>query len=574
MRVLLVAVLALGAALAKPPPAFGPPAAAPWAAYAAAKPGPVFSRSLVGLGGVGAPDTSAPEDEFPSSGMGTGPLGSMGPMGPMSPFMKIKPFLPTKPTFMPPVVDPSKFIDMKASLLNSLFPGGFPPAGPAGLAGAAPAAYSGLAARALSPFAAPAGPFAPASPVAKPPPPAFLADLFKALSINKTVADPAAPAAAFPGAYPGGAPVPPVVDPGVFISKKAKFLSDLFAGMATTTPAPEPASPDPAAVNAQLAASLQKLLDALATPQDVSEDEPAPVGKARRAADTALLVADAKDKVVDTIIAQLAELKDGMVGAVSDLAAAQKAADAAVAAATPAPSKKPLSPYAAMWAKPTPGATAAPTRPPVAVEPVRQKVVLLGQVFDMLTEIEKNITDAMTVPAQPEAFAEETTTATPDLMDMVKAKINQVIAQTNGSSPPAPLNRTAPVFTSAAKSLRLAGEAPAPAAGPAVDPTFWIPDSAIVGPDAYLAKTKAFLSTILAAKSTPSPIARRSYKPAAYYQGQGQEQQGSPFGPTQQQQQIQPAVQQGKLSSQNPSEAALLYQLRHHHHNRQPYWWN
>ena len=45
---------------------------------------------------------------------------------------------------------------------------------------------------------------------------------------------------------------------------------------------------------------------------------------AKRASDSAALVADAKDKVVDTIIGELAEIKNSMVGAVSDLALAQK----------------------------------------------------------------------------------------------------------------------------------------------------------------------------------------------------------------------------------------------------------
>lgn len=171
---------------------------------------------------------------------------------------------------------------------------------------------------------------------------------------------------------------------------------------------------------------------------------------AKRAANSAALVADAKDKVVETIIAELAEIKNSMVGAVTDLAAAQKvincaiqhfpsslhctsemfflnvmytsrktlnaramslrgpitcllaflgdevcsallqAADAAQAAA--AVTKKPLSPYAAMWAKPSAATTA---KPPLPVEPVRQKVVLLGQVFDMLTDMEKDITSSM-----------------------------------------------------------------------------------------------------------------------------------------------------------------------------------
>lgn len=234
--------------------------------------GPLTGRSLVGLG---APLTSEEADDSPSwSGS---PMAPMAPMGPMAPFLKLKPFLPMKPTFMPPVVDPSKFIDMKASLLNSLFPGGMP-VGPSPVSGAAPAGYS-LSARALfSPFAPP-GAFTPPAPVTKPPPPAFLADLFKALNINKTVAnasDPATapyPAAAYPGAP--AFPAAPFIDPGIFISMKAKFLSDLFAGLATTpAPPPAPAAPDAAVLNAELAASLQRLLDSL-TPvaPDVPEDE-------------------------------------------------------------------------------------------------------------------------------------------------------------------------------------------------------------------------------------------------------------------------------------------------------------
>ncbi|XP_034246263.1 ice-structuring glycoprotein-like [Thrips palmi] len=557
----VVAVLALGAALAaaKPPPAPGA-AAAPWAAYVG-KPG-VMGRSLVGLG------------DDPAAGVGS----------PMSPFLKLKPFLPAKPTFMPPVVDPSAFIDMKASLLNSLFPGGLPAAPAAPVYGAAPAAYSGLSERALlSPFAAPAAPA-----VTKPPPPAFLADLFKALNINKTVANATAPAVA-PSAYPGLALSPfaaPAVDPGVFISKKAKFLSDLFAGLAVTTPAPveEPVTADPAAVNAELAATLQRLLDSLEASgaQDVPEDEVSAV-RAKRAAlvDSAALVADAKDKVVDTIIGQLAELKNGMVDAVSDLAVAQKAADAAnAAAAAAAAPKKPVSPYAAMWAKPAAGAAATTVKPPPAVEPVRQKVVLLGQVFDMLTDMEKDIATSMAVPPTTDGAAagveSPAVPATPDLMDLVRAKIGQMVAngtavnKTTSAAPAAP----ASVFTTAPKTLRLVpgAEAGAASSSAPVDPTFWIPDSPLVAPGAYLAKTKEFLANIMAAKSTPSPIVRRSYRPSYYQQTEG-----SPSAPSQQQQQPQAGGQQQKFNQQANPGAAIAYQLQqlhHHHHNRQPYWWN
>ncbi|KAJ1530327.1 hypothetical protein ONE63_005243 [Megalurothrips usitatus] len=560
----VAALVVLGAVLASAkPPAFLPGAGPADAA------GPFKGRSLVGLGAPAPADDGAAD---PSS------------FGPFSPFLKLKPFLPAKPTFMPPVVDPSKFIDMKASLLNSLFPGGLPAASP--LTGAAPPAYGGVSARALfSPFAAPAAPAA-AGPVVKPPPPAFLADLFKALNINKTVANATDPAAAYPSypapAYPGAAPSAPAVDPGVFISKKAKFLSDLFAGIATTTPAPPPAeaaAPDTAALNAELVASLKRLLDSLAAPVDAPEDEQEAAGKAlpvKRAADSAVLVADAKDKAVGTIIGELVVLKNGMVGAVADLAAAQQVRQAAdAAAATTAAPKKPLSPYAALWAKPS--STAAPAKAAPAVEPVRQKVVLLGQVFDMLTDIEKDITSSMAVPTTPdEEPAVSAPAATPSLADLVQAKISQIVAQSNTSSSalPSATNRTATAPAAVSKALRLAPPVPAPAAGVPVDPTFWIPDTAVAGPDAYLAKTKEFLSNILAAKSTPSPVVRRSYKPQ-YYQQQ-QDQQGPQ--PSQPQQPWSSSGQPAKVDAQRgPAAAAayIAYQLQHHHHhNPPPFWWN
>lgn len=76
----------------------------------------------------------------------------------------------------------------------------------------------------------------------------------------------------------------------------------------------------------------------------------------------------------------------------SQAADAAQAAQAAAAASSA--SKKPVSPYAAMWAKPGAATTAKPPAP-LPVEPVRQKVVLLGQVFDMLTDMEKDITSSM-----------------------------------------------------------------------------------------------------------------------------------------------------------------------------------
>lgn len=104
----------------------------------------------------------------------------------------------------------------------------------------------------------------------------------------------------------------------------------------------------------------------------------------------------------------------------------------------------------------------------------------------------------------PPDAATESPASPPSLMDAVKARINQIVAQNNVtlapnttssevSSPDSASGKSSP-----SKSLRLAGPAPAEgaAAGPSVDPTFWIPDSVVVGPDAYLAKTKEFLANV------------------------------------------------------------------------------
>ncbi|XP_034939738.1 uncharacterized protein [Chelonus insularis] len=235
------------------------------------------------------------------------------------------------------------------------------------------------------------------------------------------------------GPYEGFSPAP-IIDPGIFIAKKTAFLNKLFSTLATSTPAtpldfltpkstivppgfwspfettttevPVPKStivppgfwlpssviPSPGEYTQKVATFLDKLFESiklnktqLASPDKIArslglESDGTKIQVKRSIEDLQTLTA-VKDAIVDSIITELASLKTEMVNNMNDLIVSQKMV-------TTSMSKKPIKPmktaFAGFWA-PNVDYTA----------PFRQKMVVLSQIFDTLTEIQKNITVAV-----------------------------------------------------------------------------------------------------------------------------------------------------------------------------------
>lgn len=217
------------------------------------------------------------------------------------------------------------------------------------------------------------------------------------------------------GSFGPFGPFGPVVDPSAFVAKKSAFLDTLFKNLATSTPpsaitdAPPPKStivppsywvpssviPGPTEYASKVSDFLDKLFDSLnlnATAADDSDakndflrslkpDDVSPNKIARSLNDASSIVA-AKDAIVDTILSELSDLKSNMLDTLNDLITYQKTAAAAAAAST----KKPFKPFAGVFpfAKPTVDPTL----------PFKQRMTVLSQVFDMLTDLQRNITEA------------------------------------------------------------------------------------------------------------------------------------------------------------------------------------
>lgn len=209
-------------------------------------------------------------------------------------------------------------------------------------------------------------------------------------------------------------PLGPVVDPSAFIAKKSAFLDTLFKNLATSTPAspttdvlapkstvvppsfwmPSSVIPSPTEYTTKVSDFLNKLFDSLnlnATAADgsdaksdflrsVKSDDISP-NKIARSLNDASSIAAAKDAIVDVILSELGDLKSNMLETLNDLIAYEKTA--AAAAST---TKKPFKPFASVFpfAKPTVDPTL----------PFKQRMDVLSQVFDMLTDLQRNITAA------------------------------------------------------------------------------------------------------------------------------------------------------------------------------------
>ncbi|XP_076171429.1 uncharacterized protein LOC143148711 isoform X1 [Ptiloglossa arizonensis] len=223
-----------------------------------------------------------------------------------------------------------------------------------------------------------------------------------------------APKQYLPGMF---APFGPMIDPSMFIAKKSTFLDTLFKNLATSTPSPAlteapttkstivppdfwfPSSmvPNPTDYTEKVGDFLDKLFDTLKLnkttitnksdstsikndlARSIKSDEGTTQAKIARSIDDLSSINAAKDTIVNSILSELGDLKSNMVTTMNDLVAYEKSA------ATISP-KKPFKPFASsMWPKPTTDGTL----------PFQQKMTILSQVFDMLSDLQKNITLAV-----------------------------------------------------------------------------------------------------------------------------------------------------------------------------------
>ncbi|KAI4503165.1 hypothetical protein M0802_001387 [Mischocyttarus mexicanus] len=190
---------------------------------------------------------------------------------------------------------------------------------------------------------------------------------------------------------------PFAVDPSMFIEKKYSFLDTLFKNLATTTAAPSfaestpkstivppefwiPSSPfaDPAEYNDKISSFLDKLFENLTMNKTNSVDEtssPVSAPRVARSIEDVSSILAAKDSFVDSILLQLSSLKDEMISVLNDTIAYQKA----LSGPSSMVPKKPFLP--SMWMKPTVDTMLL----------YKQKMQFLDQMFDMLLELQKNV---------------------------------------------------------------------------------------------------------------------------------------------------------------------------------------
>ncbi|XP_054013115.1 uncharacterized protein LOC128894986 isoform X1 [Hylaeus anthracinus] len=221
-----------------------------------------------------------------------------------------------------------------------------------------------------------------------------------------------APKQYMPGMF---SPFGSMVDPSMFIAKKSAFLDTLFKNLATSTPLPTstevsttkstivppdfwfPSSmiPSPIEYDEKVENFLDKLFETLklnktmlakespSTKSDfarsIESDEDATEAKIVRSIDDLSSINAAKDTIVNSILSELGGLKSNMVTTMNDLVAYQKA----TSPMSPKKSFKPFGP--GMW----------PKSPVDGMLPFQQKMAILSQVFDMLSDLQRNITLAV-----------------------------------------------------------------------------------------------------------------------------------------------------------------------------------
>lgn len=103
-------------------------------------------------------------------------------------------------------------------------------------------------------------------------------------------------------------------------------------------------------------------------------------------------IADAKDEIVDSILTELGAIKSNMVSTMNDLINYEKSV-----AFNPLMKKSSKNLAANLWPSPTIDATM----------PFQQRMLLLGQVFDMLTSLQKNITTSAQAAMKAQLAATE-----------------------------------------------------------------------------------------------------------------------------------------------------------------------
>lgn len=203
----------------------------------------------------------------------------------------------------------------------------------------------------------------------------------------------------------------PMVDPSMFIIKKSAFLDNLFKNIAITTPsltsteAPTTKNtivpsdfwlpsgiPNPIVYNEKVTEFLNKLFEHLKLNKTmtfnddnmniknmaksiISDEDNTQVKIARSIEDFSSINA-AKDSIVNSILSELSDLKSNMITTMNDLISYEKS----ITSLSPTKSFKSFDPSS--WSKSLVN----------GVFPFQQKMAILSQVFDMLTNLQKNIT--------------------------------------------------------------------------------------------------------------------------------------------------------------------------------------
>lgn len=204
----------------------------------------------------------------------------------------------------------------------------------------------------------------------------------------------------------------PMIDPSTFIIKKSAFLDNLFKNIAITTSPlisseasttkntivpsdfwlPSSGIPNPIVYNEKVTEFLNRLFENLKLNKTmtfnddnmniknmarsiISDGDNTQVKIAKSVEDFSSINA-AKDYIVNSILSELSDLKSNMITTMNDLISYEKS----VTSLSPTKSFKSFDPSS--WSKSLVN----------GVFPFQQKMAILSQVFDMLTNLQKNIT--------------------------------------------------------------------------------------------------------------------------------------------------------------------------------------
>lgn len=151
------------------------------------------------------------------------------------------------------------------------------------------------------------------------------------------------------------------------------------------------------------------------------------------------LISNAKDTMSENIFNELSSIKNSILDTVTEIIQKQKGETVTTPKSTSG-KKKPgasfVSPYA-MWGKQP---TVAPTADPL--EPFQMKLKYLSQVFDMLTELEKNISlainkvsaDSSASPVTPAIEQKAQDSSVPTVLAPTNKAVRDLISQLNAPS--------------------------------------------------------------------------------------------------------------------------------------------